>query len=80
MAVVEQVSHRVAVMHHGKIVEMGSRREVLNNPRHPYTQALLAAVPIPDPTRKKGQLPRIDLTDFPRGPLLEVAPGHMVAS
>ncbi len=80
MAVIEQVSHRVAVMHHGKIVEIGPRREVLNNPRHPYTQALLAAVPVPDPTRKKGVLEKVDFIDSPRGPLLEVAPDHMVAS
>lgn len=48
MAVVEQVSHRVAVMHGGRIVEMGPRDEVLSSPRHSYTQRLMQAVPIAD--------------------------------
>ncbi|HET6619834.1 MAG TPA: ABC transporter ATP-binding protein [Dongiaceae bacterium] len=52
MAVVEQVSHRVAVMYLGQIVETGPTREVLGNPQHPYTKKLLAAVPIPDPSRR----------------------------
>jgi peptide/nickel transport system ATP-binding protein len=52
MAVVEQVSHRVAVMYLGQIVETGPTRAVLGNPQHPYTQKLLAAVPIPDPARR----------------------------
>ena len=52
MAVVEQVSHRVAVMYLGQIVETGPTKEVLGNPQHPYTQKLLAAVPIPDPARR----------------------------
>ncbi|WP_432761392.1 ABC transporter ATP-binding protein [Rhizobium mayense] len=49
MAVVERMSHKVAVMRYGKIVEAGTRREVFEHPRDPYTQALMAAVPIPDP-------------------------------
>ena len=73
MAVVEQMSHRVAVMQAGRIVELGPRRAVLGDPRHPYTAALLAAVPIPDPTRTRGRLPTIDLERMPRGPLVEVA-------
>jgi peptide/nickel transport system ATP-binding protein len=52
MAVVEQISHRVAVMYLGQIVETGPTREVLGNPQHPYTMKLLAAVPIPDPARR----------------------------
>jgi peptide/nickel transport system ATP-binding protein len=52
MAVVEQVSHRVAVMYLGQIVETGPTRDVLGNPQHPYTKKLLAAVPIPDPARR----------------------------
>jgi peptide/nickel transport system ATP-binding protein len=50
MAVVERMSHRVAVMRHGRIVETGTRRQVFEAPQDPYTQALMAAVPIPDPT------------------------------
>ncbi len=80
MAVVEQMSHRVAVMHGGRIVELGPRRAVLGDPRHPYTEALLAAVPIPDPTRVRGRLPTLDLAQMPRGPLAEVAPDHLVAA
>ena len=49
MAVVERMSHKVAVMRYGKIVEAGTRREVFEHPSDPYTQALMAAVPIPDP-------------------------------
>jgi peptide/nickel transport system ATP-binding protein len=52
MAVVEQISHRVAVMYLGQIVETGPTRDVLGNPQHPYTKKLLAAVPIPDPARR----------------------------
>ena len=80
MAVVERMSHRVAVMHQGRIVELGPRREVLNDPRHPYTRALLAAVPVPDPTRVRGALPKLDVETLPRGPLEEVASGHLVAA
>src|SRR5699024_7134192 len=46
MAVVERVSHRVAVMYLGQIVEMGPRRAVFENPQHPYTRKLMAAVPV----------------------------------
>ncbi|OZI37424.1 ABC transporter ATP-binding protein [Bordetella genomosp. 10] len=52
MAVVEKMSHRVAVMYLGQVVEIGPTAEVLHRPRHPYTQRLLAAVPIPDPARR----------------------------
>ena len=79
MAVVEEVSHRVAVMRRGRIVEIGPRQAVLNDPRHPYTRALLAAVPVPDPERTRGALPVIDAANLPMGALAEVAPQHMVA-
>jgi peptide/nickel transport system ATP-binding protein len=49
MAVVERMSHHVAVMRHGKIVEAGTGRQVFETPQDSYTQALMAAVPIPDP-------------------------------
>lgn len=49
MAVVERISHRVAVMYQGQIVETGSRQAVLDSPAHPYTRHLLSAVPVPDP-------------------------------
>jgi len=52
MAVVERISHRVAVMYLGEIVEIGPRAEVFGNPQHPYTRKLLGAVPQPDPAKR----------------------------
>ncbi|TVR44261.1 MAG: ABC transporter ATP-binding protein [Rhodobacteraceae bacterium] len=79
MAVVEEMAHRVAVMRQGRIVEMGPRRDVLNAPRHPYTAALLAAVPKPDPSAPRQKLPRLDLKDLPMGRLAQAAHDHWVA-
>ena len=89
MGVVERISHRVAVMYLGQIVEMGSRRSVLGNPLHPYTQKLLSAVPIADP-QERNLLKLLNLSDLPSPvrkvgddpviePLVEVEPGHFVA-
>ena len=53
LSVVKYLSDRVAVMYLGRIVELGTAAQIFEQPRHPYTQALLAAIPHPDPTRKR---------------------------
>ena len=56
MAVIERVSHRIGVMYLGEIVEIGLRSQIFENPQHPYTKKLMAAVPIADPTKRKKKL------------------------
>ncbi|ETX29254.1 ABC transporter ATP-binding protein [Roseivivax isoporae] len=88
MAVVERVSHHVGVMYLGRIVELGPRRAVFEDPRHPYTKALMQAVPIADPRQRKTErdlnFKPIPSPIHPVGhdpePSVyeEVAPGHLV--
>lgn len=88
MAVVEKISHRVAVMYLGQIVEIGSRQNIFENPQHPYTKKLLAAVPIAEPGRTidarliEGEIPS-PVRKVGNEPTIlrfrEVAPGHRVA-
>ncbi len=88
MAVVERVSHHVGVMYLGRIVELGTRGRVFENPQHPYTQALMKAVPIADPNKRKTEkdlnfkpipspIHPVDYTAEP-SEYREVEPGHFV--
>jgi ABC-type oligopeptide transport system ATPase subunit len=89
MAVVERISHRVAVMFLGQIVEIGRREDVFERPQHPYTKKLLAAVPVADPKqRRKERKLMVDEIPSPVKPVDyqpvlaeydEVSPGHLVA-
>ncbi|MDB5947734.1 MAG: Oligopeptide/dipeptide transporter, ATP-binding protein-like protein [Ramlibacter sp.] len=89
MAVVERISHRVAVMYLGQIVEIGPRREIFENPQHAYTRRLMAAVPVADPARRhlrrelqEGEVPSPirAVGDEPIAqPLVQVGPDHYVA-
>ena len=79
LALVKQISHRVAVMYRGRIVETAPSEALFEDPRHPYTRRLLAAVPS---VRRVGEPPRPLPTAPPAaetGPLREVAPGHWAA-
>jgi glutathione transport system ATP-binding protein len=87
MAVVEKISHRVAVLYLGQIMEMGSRRQIFESPAHDYTRRLLSAVPVADPSRRSrralldGEIPspvRAVGDDPAVLPLDEVQPGHFV--
>ena len=90
MAVVENISDRVAVMYLGQIVEMGTRDQIFSNPLHPYTRRLIEAVPVPDPSRRRAHFTRLD-HEIPsavrsiRNPpakvaLRDIGDGHLVAT
>jgi oligopeptide transport system ATP-binding protein len=80
LAMVEYLCDRVGVMYHGKLVEVAPTAELFATPCHPYTKALLSAIPYPDPIRERNRQ-RIDFdeVEFDReGTMIEVTPGHLV--
>jgi peptide/nickel transport system ATP-binding protein len=90
MAVVENISDRVAVMHLGQIVEMGTRAQIFGNPTHPYTRRLIESVPVPDPLFRRPPHARL-ATEVPsplhlpgqepsRIALRDIGEGHLVGA
>jgi peptide/nickel transport system ATP-binding protein len=90
MAVVENISDRVAVMYLGQIVETGTRVQIFGDPRHSYTRRLIEAVPVPDPERRRPSFSRLagEIPSAVRQPndppvrlaLADIGEGHLVAA
>jgi oligopeptide transport system ATP-binding protein len=79
LRLVEHICSRVAVMYHGRIVELGAARMLFASPQHAYTQALLSAVPVPDPMARAKRVP-LDHSRIDRNaPLRQIADGHWAA-
>jgi len=79
LRLVEDICTRVAVMYLGKIVEMGETRAIFATPSHPYTRALLSAIPVLDPDARRQRI-ELDPKSFDRAaPLREIAAGHLAA-
>ncbi len=80
LSMVEYLCHRVGVMYRGKLVELAPTAELYANPQHPYTKALLSAIPLPDPIAERNrQRVDFDRQDFCKdGVFTEVSPGHFV--
>ena len=80
LAMVEYLCDRVGVMYHGRLVELAPTEALFQNPGHPYTKALLSAIPIPDPIleRRRAPVPFDGLEFDCSGVMREIAPGHFV--
>lgn len=79
ISMVKYISDRIGVMFHGKLLELGTADEIVNHPLHPYTQSLLSAVPVPDPTYERVRKQFTYEKEPANLPLREVRPGHFVA-
>ena len=79
ISMVKYISDRIGVMYHGKLLELGTADEIVNHPLHPYTQSLLSAVPVPDPTYERVRKQFTYDEEPANVPLREVKPGHYVA-
>ena len=79
LSMVEFLCDRVGVLYHGRLVELATAKELYANPLHPYTQALLSAIPVPDPRRERNRvLPEFPDTFPTDGVWTEETPEHFV--
>lgn len=79
LRLVRHVCHRVAVMYRGRIVELGETEAIFAAPAHPYTRALLSAIPVTDPDAPRHRVELAAHETIAGAPLVEVAPGHLAA-
>jgi oligopeptide transport system ATP-binding protein len=79
LRLVEHICDRVAVMYRGRIVELATARDLFDSPRHPYTQALLSAIPVVEPAARRPRIPFDETTAALGAPLREVGQGHLAA-
>jgi ABC-type oligopeptide transport system ATPase subunit len=79
LRLVENVCTRLAVMYRGRIVEMGPTAAVFGSPQHAYTQALLSAIPVPDPTARRQRIAFDDIAIDRSTALRPVGEGHVAA-
>ncbi len=79
LRLVEHICDRVAVMYRGRIVELASARDLFDSPRHPYTQALLSAIPVVEPAARRPRIPFDETRAALGAPLRDVGQGHLAA-